>query len=165
MRAPLLASLSTSVVVLPSARSKTYPGVQPMAASILLRVRDWGHLVPSRKLARVPGSTPARLANASRPSGATSRLTARLTNSRLMTVPSCNLEEVWTRRKITVAQPRGCLPSHLGLFTQPPSVPDDVGLTAHLVAGSLLVPSSSDTFRHEGQHTSANSPSMTPSSR
>src|SRR4028118_398877 len=82
-----------------------------MAASILLRVRNWGHLEPSRKCARVPGSTPARLANASRPpesaarvpgspparlanasrpSEATSRLTARLASSRLMTLP-CDL--------------------------------------------------------------------------
>src|SRR3954454_23510130 len=61
-----------------------------MAASILLRVRDWGHLAPSRKFPRVPGSMPARLANASRPSGATSRLTARLASSRLMIIP-CDL--------------------------------------------------------------------------
>src|SRR4028118_1491630 len=61
-----------------------------MAASILLRVRNWGHLEPSRKCARVPESTPARLANASRPSEATSRLTARLASSRLMTLP-CDL--------------------------------------------------------------------------
>src|SRR4028118_1345301 len=121
MRAPLFVSLSISVVVLPSARSKMYPGVQPMAASILLKVRDWGHLVPSRKLARVPRSTPARLANASRPSGATSRLTARLANSRLMAVSSYRFEEVWTRWKITVVEPRDIFPSDLDLRIQQPS--------------------------------------------